>query len=150
LCAGNRPVPIVVKGTPADVVVGRHIDSDCTTDIAKRRIYTNRCHLIGCKRREVGGSVCASTYPAHGAAAGAHQMWSVPVELLRETSFRRRSQLWQSGGDVVEQCAPVMLIATSASAHNGWHIARLTFETHVFTVKRRGACTRTANGRKHW
>jgi len=49
----NRPVPIVVKGTPVDVVVGRHIDSDCTTDIAKRRIYTNRCHLIGCKRREL-------------------------------------------------------------------------------------------------
>ena len=48
----DRPVP-VPRGQQPDIIVGRHIDSDCTSDVAKKRIYTNRCHVAGCKKREV-------------------------------------------------------------------------------------------------
>lgn len=51
----GKPVP-VARGELPDVVVGRHIDMDCKSDPAlssRGKIYTNRCSVRGCKKREV-------------------------------------------------------------------------------------------------
>lgn len=50
----NNPIT-VMKGEVPDVVVGRHIDNDCQSDLAKKRrkIYTNRCSFKGCKQKEL-------------------------------------------------------------------------------------------------
>ncbi|KAI0221956.1 AN1-type zinc finger protein 2B [Lamellibrachia satsuma] len=50
----NTPIP-VKKGESPDVRVGQHIDNDCQSDPAKekRKIYTNRCALKGCKQKEL-------------------------------------------------------------------------------------------------
>ncbi|XP_035828414.1 AN1-type zinc finger protein 2A isoform X2 [Aplysia californica] len=50
----NLPIPLR-KGELPDVVVGRHIESDCQSDPAKerRKVYTNRCSKKGCKQKEL-------------------------------------------------------------------------------------------------
>ncbi|KAH9510027.1 zinc finger, AN1-type domain [Bulinus truncatus] len=50
----NLPCPIK-KGELPDIVVGRHIESDCQSDPAKerRKVYTNRCSKKGCKQKEL-------------------------------------------------------------------------------------------------
>lgn len=50
----NLPCPLR-KGELPDVVVGRHIESDCQSDPAKerRKVYTNRCSKKGCKKKEL-------------------------------------------------------------------------------------------------
>ncbi|WAQ97746.1 ZFN2B-like protein [Mya arenaria] len=50
----NKPIPLK-KGEVPDVVVGRHIDSDCQSDPAKerRKVYTNKCSMKGCKVKEM-------------------------------------------------------------------------------------------------
>ncbi|XP_063413184.1 AN1-type zinc finger protein 2A-like isoform X1 [Mytilus trossulus] len=50
----NSPIA-VKKGELPDVIVGRHIDNDCQSDLAKKRrkIYTNRCSFKGCKHKEL-------------------------------------------------------------------------------------------------
>ncbi|GFR87670.1 AN1-type zinc finger protein 2B [Elysia marginata] len=50
----NRPCPLL-KGELPDVVVGRHIESDCQSDPAKerRKVYTNKCSQKGCKKKEL-------------------------------------------------------------------------------------------------
>ncbi|KAL4230246.1 zinc finger protein [Mactra antiquata] len=50
----NKPIPLK-KGEVPDVVVGRHIDSDCQSDPAKerRKVYTNKCSMKGCKVKEL-------------------------------------------------------------------------------------------------
>lgn len=50
----NNPIT-VKKGELPDVIVGRHIDNDCQSDLAKKRrkIYTNRCSFKGCKQKEL-------------------------------------------------------------------------------------------------
>ncbi|XP_052282236.1 AN1-type zinc finger protein 2B-like isoform X2 [Dreissena polymorpha] len=50
----NKPIPLK-KGQVADEEVGRHIDSDCQSDPAKerRKVYTNKCSMKGCKVKEL-------------------------------------------------------------------------------------------------
>lgn len=50
----NNPIT-VKKGESPDIVVGRHIDNDCQSDLAKKRrkIYTNKCSFKGCKQKEL-------------------------------------------------------------------------------------------------
>ncbi|VDK45477.1 unnamed protein product [Anisakis simplex] len=51
----GKPVP-VARGELPDERVGQHIDADCKSDPAlasKGRIYTNRCSMHGCKKREL-------------------------------------------------------------------------------------------------
>ncbi|KAK6976070.1 AN1-type zinc finger protein 2A-like isoform X1 [Biomphalaria glabrata] len=50
----NLPCPLK-KGELPDVVVGRHIESDCQSDPAKerRKVYTNKCSKKGCKQKEL-------------------------------------------------------------------------------------------------
>ncbi|XP_046369399.2 AN1-type zinc finger protein 2A-like isoform X1 [Haliotis rufescens] len=45
----------VKKGDLPDAVVSRHIDNDCSSDLAKqrRKIYTNKCSFKGCKQKEL-------------------------------------------------------------------------------------------------
>ncbi|XP_070197478.1 AN1-type zinc finger protein 2A-like isoform X2 [Littorina saxatilis] len=55
----NTPCP-VQKGVAPDVIVGRHIDNDCQSDSAKqrRKIYTNKCSLKTCKKKELVPVTC--------------------------------------------------------------------------------------------
>lgn len=55
----NKPVPSK-RSEPPDIAVGEHIDRDCQSDpaIAKRKIYTNRCAIKSCKRKEVIPLTC--------------------------------------------------------------------------------------------
>ncbi|KAK3783690.1 hypothetical protein RRG08_025314 [Elysia crispata] len=50
----DRPCPLM-KGELPDIVVGRHIESDCQSDPAKerRKVYTNKCSKKGCKQKEL-------------------------------------------------------------------------------------------------
>lgn len=62
----NKPVP-VNRGELPDIKVGEHIDNDCQSDPAKakRKIYTNKCSMKGCKQKElvrVSCDQCHSTY----------------------------------------------------------------------------------------
>ncbi|XP_013776706.1 AN1-type zinc finger protein 2A-like isoform X2 [Limulus polyphemus] len=55
----NKPVS-VKRGEPPDITVGEHIDRDCLSDpAAKRKIYTNRCSLKGCKQKELIPVICS-------------------------------------------------------------------------------------------
>ncbi|ELU12766.1 hypothetical protein CAPTEDRAFT_151928 [Capitella teleta] len=69
----NNQVPVcplcdspisVMKGELADVIVGRHIDSDCQSDTAKqkRAVYANRCSMKGCKQKELIPFKCDSCH----------------------------------------------------------------------------------------
>lgn len=50
----NTPIP-VKRGEAPDLLVGQHIDNDCQSDPAKqkRKIYTNKCNVKGCKQKEL-------------------------------------------------------------------------------------------------
>ncbi|XP_014670417.1 PREDICTED: AN1-type zinc finger protein 2A-like [Priapulus caudatus] len=50
----NIPVP-VKRGEAPDIGVGEHIDRDCQSDPAKekRKVYTNKCSVRGCKQKEL-------------------------------------------------------------------------------------------------
>ncbi|CAC5414527.1 AN1-type zinc finger protein 2B,AN1-type zinc finger protein 2A [Mytilus coruscus] len=50
----NSPIAVKKEELP-DVIVGRHIDNDCQSDLAKKRrkIYTNRCSFKSCKHKEL-------------------------------------------------------------------------------------------------
>ncbi|KAH8412596.1 hypothetical protein KR009_003554 [Drosophila setifemur] len=48
LCREPVPTP---PGVEPDVTVGQHIDQQCRSE--SRKIYTNRCHAKGCKRKEL-------------------------------------------------------------------------------------------------
>ncbi|GFT10851.1 AN1-type zinc finger protein 2B [Nephila pilipes] len=55
----NNPVPSR-RGEQPDIAVGEHIDRDCQADpaVAKRKIYTNKCGLKGCRQKEVIRITC--------------------------------------------------------------------------------------------
>ncbi|CAG5122962.1 unnamed protein product [Candidula unifasciata] len=55
------PCP-TTKGESPDIVVSKHIESDCLSDPAKnrRKVYTNRCSRKGCKKKELVPVVCDS------------------------------------------------------------------------------------------
>ncbi|KFM77539.1 AN1-type zinc finger protein 2B, partial [Stegodyphus mimosarum] len=55
----NKPVPSK-RGEQPDIAVSEHIDRDCQADpaIAKRKIYTNKCGVKGCKQKEVIRITC--------------------------------------------------------------------------------------------
>ncbi|XP_023944877.1 AN1-type zinc finger protein 2A [Bicyclus anynana] len=56
----GSPVP-GKRGEPPDVAVGAHIDNQCTSDPARERrkkVFTNRCSLKGCKTKEMVPLVC--------------------------------------------------------------------------------------------
>ncbi|KAI8508494.1 zinc finger, AN1-type domain [Branchiostoma belcheri] len=58
----NAPIP-VKRGELPDIRVGQHIDRDCKSDKAEQRrkkIYTNRCNVKGCKQKELIPVVCDS------------------------------------------------------------------------------------------
>ncbi|BFZ24040.1 hypothetical protein BsWGS_27079 [Bradybaena similaris] len=57
----NLPCPIK-KGELPDIVIGRHIESDCLSDPAteKRKVYTNKCSKKGCKQKELVPVRCES------------------------------------------------------------------------------------------
>jgi len=62
----NTPVPSK-RGEQPDIAVSEHIDRDCQADpaIAKRKIYTNKCSVKGCKLKEViriTCNVCQKSY----------------------------------------------------------------------------------------
>lgn len=62
----NKPVPSK-RGEQPDIAVGEHIDRDCQADpaISKRKIYTNKCFVKGCKQKEViriTCDICLKTY----------------------------------------------------------------------------------------
>ncbi|XP_062143198.1 AN1-type zinc finger protein 2A [Drosophila sulfurigaster albostrigata] len=46
----GEPVP-TAPGVEPDLTVGQHIDKQCQSD--SKKIYTNRCHAKGCKRKEL-------------------------------------------------------------------------------------------------
>lgn len=50
----NTPVP-VKRGETPDIKVGEHIDRECQSDPAKakRKVYTNKCSVTGCKQKEL-------------------------------------------------------------------------------------------------
>ncbi|XP_040297544.1 AN1-type zinc finger protein 2A isoform X1 [Bufo bufo] len=50
----GAPVP-VKRGELADVAVGQHIDRNCSFEPSKRKqkIFKNRCHKPGCKKKEL-------------------------------------------------------------------------------------------------
>lgn len=55
----NKPIP-VTRGQLPDIAVGAHIDSDCQSDPAKsrRKVFTNKCSMKGCKQKEIVRVVC--------------------------------------------------------------------------------------------
>ncbi|BFZ14524.1 hypothetical protein BsWGS_17562 [Bradybaena similaris] len=55
----NLPCP-AKKGELPDLVVGKHIESDCLSDPAKgrKKVYTNKCSKRGCKKKELVPVVC--------------------------------------------------------------------------------------------
>ncbi|XP_055959014.1 AN1-type zinc finger protein 2A [Patella vulgata] len=55
----SAPIPVKPGETP-DIVVGRHIDTDCQSDPAKekRQVYTNKCSAKGCKNKELIPVIC--------------------------------------------------------------------------------------------
>lgn len=55
----NAAIPLK-KGESPDVVVGSHIDNDCQSDPARqrRKIYTNKCAVKGCKQKELIPVTC--------------------------------------------------------------------------------------------
>jgi len=55
----NCPVP-TPRGTLPDLAVSAHIDQDCRSDKAKKRVFTNRCCKPKCKKRELVPIVCDS------------------------------------------------------------------------------------------
>ncbi|XP_048589437.1 AN1-type zinc finger protein 2A isoform X2 [Nematostella vectensis] len=57
----NKPVP-VPRGQQPDIKVGEHIDNDCQSDpaIQKRKAYTNKCSVKGCKQKELIKVRCES------------------------------------------------------------------------------------------
>lgn len=55
----NRPVP-VPPGQSPDMIVGQHIDNDCQSETAqtRRKVYSNKCSVKGCKQKEVMPLLC--------------------------------------------------------------------------------------------
>lgn len=55
----EKPVP-VGKGKNVDEEVSRHIDQNCQSDPAKekRKAYSNRCSMKGCKQKELMKILC--------------------------------------------------------------------------------------------
>lgn len=55
----NTPIPLK-QGELPDAVVGSHIDNDCQSDRAqtRRKIFSNRCSLKGCKQKELIPVTC--------------------------------------------------------------------------------------------
>lgn len=55
----NKPIP-VSRGEPPDIAVSAHIDSLCQSDPAKtrRKTYTNKCSMKGCKVKELVPCIC--------------------------------------------------------------------------------------------
>lgn len=56
----NAPVP-GIRGQSPDITVGAHIDNDCQADPAKsrRKVFTNRCSMKGCRIKEVVPVLCS-------------------------------------------------------------------------------------------
>ncbi|EDW64785.1 AN1-type zinc finger protein 2A [Drosophila virilis] len=52
----GEPVP-TAPGVEPDLTVGQHIDKQCKSD--SKKIYTNRCHAKGCKRKELIPVLCS-------------------------------------------------------------------------------------------
>ncbi|XP_071039236.1 AN1-type zinc finger protein 2A isoform X2 [Parasteatoda tepidariorum] len=62
----NSPVPSK-RGEQPDIAVSEHIDRDCQADpaIAKRKVYTSKCSVKGCKLKEIvriNCNVCNKNY----------------------------------------------------------------------------------------
>ncbi|KAG8185473.1 hypothetical protein JTE90_019732 [Oedothorax gibbosus] len=62
----NQPIPSK-RGEQPDIAVGEHIDRDCKSDpaVSKRKIYTNKCNVKGCRQKEIiklTCDVCRKTY----------------------------------------------------------------------------------------
>ncbi|XP_014252892.1 AN1-type zinc finger protein 2A-like [Cimex lectularius] len=55
----NAPVPSK-RGEMPDIAVGAHIDRDCQSDPAKnrRKVFSNKCNLKGCKKKELFPVIC--------------------------------------------------------------------------------------------
>lgn len=53
----SAPVP-TAKDVSPDLTVGQHIDQFCRSE--RRKIFTNRCSMKGCKKRELIPVVCGS------------------------------------------------------------------------------------------
>ncbi|XP_017025951.1 AN1-type zinc finger protein 2A [Drosophila kikkawai] len=57
LCREPVPTP---PGVEPDVTVGQHIDQQCKSE--SKKIYTNRCHAKGCKRKELIPVKCSACH----------------------------------------------------------------------------------------
>ncbi|XP_017105726.1 AN1-type zinc finger protein 2A [Drosophila bipectinata] len=57
LCREPVPTP---PGVEPDVTVGQHIDQQCKSE--SKKIYTNRCHAKGCKRKELVPVKCSQCH----------------------------------------------------------------------------------------
>ncbi|EDV33231.1 uncharacterized protein Dana_GF21585 [Drosophila ananassae] len=57
LCREPVPTP---PGVQPDVTVGQHIDQQCKSE--SKKIYTNRCHAKGCKRKELVPVKCSQCH----------------------------------------------------------------------------------------
>lgn len=55
----NAPVP-TPRGTLPDMAVSAHIDQDCKSDKAKKKVFTNRCSKPKCKKKELVPVLCDS------------------------------------------------------------------------------------------
>ncbi|XP_045479952.1 AN1-type zinc finger protein 2A [Harmonia axyridis] len=55
----NKPIPLKYGEKP-DLIVGSHIDNDCLSDPARsrRKVFSNRCSLKGCKAKEMVPIIC--------------------------------------------------------------------------------------------
>nr|XP_042123994.1 AN1-type zinc finger protein 2A isoform X2 [Peromyscus maniculatus bairdii] len=58
----NVPIP-VKRGEIPDVVVGEHMDRDCTFHPGRnQKVFTHRCSKEGCKKKEMLPLACAQCY----------------------------------------------------------------------------------------
>ncbi|XP_037710344.1 AN1-type zinc finger protein 2A [Drosophila subpulchrella] len=57
LCREPVPTP---PGVEPDITVGQHIDQQCKSE--SKKIYTNRCHAKGCKRKELIPVTCSQCH----------------------------------------------------------------------------------------
>lgn len=57
LCSKPVPTP---KGSSPDTTVSAHIDQDCKSDKAKKKVFSNRCSKPKCKKKELVPILCDS------------------------------------------------------------------------------------------
>lgn len=134
----GEPVP-TAPGVEPDLTVSQHIDKQCKSD--SKKIYTNRCHAKGCKRKELIPVQCSqcklnfclrhrhssdhdckpttSTQPAASGAAGSSQgIFSIFTDTRAKAAqaAENRQQRSQENPKARQVQAPPVAVAQRTSA----------------------------------